>query len=108
MNGVKVNDVTRRATMRAAYVERLGAVEEIRIGELPAPTVRANEVLLQVDAAAVDPVDALTPLWALRHAAPCVPVRHWSRRRGRSRGRGSGGCRPIREGRAGVEQSSRL
>jgi NADPH:quinone reductase-like Zn-dependent oxidoreductase len=45
--------------MRAAYVERLGGVEEIRIGDLPIPALGADEVLVRVEAVAVDPVDAL-------------------------------------------------
>ncbi len=44
-------------SMQAAYVERLGPVSEIRIGELPVPAPRAGEVLVQVAAVAVNAVD---------------------------------------------------
>ncbi len=45
--------------MRAAYVERLGAADEIRIGDLPVPRPAADEVLVRVEAVAVNPVDVL-------------------------------------------------
>ncbi|MGC8472182.1 MAG: NADPH:quinone reductase [Acidimicrobiales bacterium] len=45
------------ATMRAAYVERLGAPEEIRIGELPVPAPGPTDVLVAVELVAVNPVD---------------------------------------------------
>lgn len=54
--------------MRAAYVERLGAAEEIRIGELPVPSLGADEVLVRVEAVAVNPVDTL--IRAGRYATP--------------------------------------
>ncbi|MEU9046841.1 MULTISPECIES: NADPH:quinone reductase [unclassified Kitasatospora] len=43
--------------MLAAYVDRLGSPEEIRHGELPAPRPRSNEVLVNVLATTVNPVD---------------------------------------------------
>ncbi|MEV7770880.1 NADPH:quinone reductase [Kitasatospora sp. NPDC086791] len=43
--------------MLAAYVDRLGPPEEIRHGELPAPRPRADEVLVDVLATTVNPVD---------------------------------------------------
>lgn len=45
------------ATMRAAYIERFGAVEEIRFGELPIPKAGHDQVLVRVTALAVNPVD---------------------------------------------------
>ncbi|WP_051707601.1 MULTISPECIES: NADPH:quinone reductase [unclassified Streptomyces] len=45
--------------MRAAYIEQLGSPEVIRTGELPAPVPGADEVLVDVVACAVDPVDTL-------------------------------------------------
>ncbi|ARP72893.1 NADPH:quinone reductase [Streptomyces pluripotens] len=43
--------------MLAAYVNRLGSPEEIRHGELPPPRPRSNEVLVNVCATTVNPVD---------------------------------------------------
>ncbi|MCD2256019.1 alcohol dehydrogenase catalytic domain-containing protein [Lactobacillus sp. CC-MHH1034] len=43
--------------MRAAFIEQLGGPEVIRVGEQAIPKPRANEVLVQVQAAAVDNVD---------------------------------------------------
>jgi NADPH:quinone reductase-like Zn-dependent oxidoreductase len=46
-------------TMRAAYVEELGPAEHIRYGELPVPAVGPTDVLVEVEAVAVNPVDVL-------------------------------------------------
>jgi NADPH:quinone reductase-like Zn-dependent oxidoreductase len=43
--------------MKAAYVTALGAAEEIRVGLVPVPAPGATEVLVQVEAVAVNPVD---------------------------------------------------
>ena len=43
--------------MRAAYISRLGTADEIRIGELPDPLPAADEVLVRVEAVAVNSVD---------------------------------------------------
>ncbi|HWD02881.1 MAG TPA: NADPH:quinone reductase [Amycolatopsis sp.] len=43
--------------MRAAYVERLGSVDEIRVGDLPEPTPGPGEVLVDVVATSANPVD---------------------------------------------------
>ncbi|MBB5628058.1 NADPH:quinone reductase-like Zn-dependent oxidoreductase [Sphaerisporangium krabiense] len=43
--------------MRAAYVERLGPVDAIRYGELPAPVPGPGEVLVRGMATAVNRVD---------------------------------------------------
>lgn len=43
--------------MRAAYVEKLGPAANIRVGELPVPAPGPTDVLVRVEAAAVDPVD---------------------------------------------------
>ncbi|MGL6234893.1 MAG: NADPH:quinone reductase [Segniliparus sp.] len=44
--------------MRAAYVEKLGPAESIRVGELPAPRPGQGEALVRVAAVSVNPVDA--------------------------------------------------
>lgn len=43
--------------MKAAYIEKTGAPDEIRFGDLAEPTVGAKQVLVAVDAVAIDPVD---------------------------------------------------
>lgn len=43
--------------MRAAYIEQAGPPENIRIGELPDPRHVANQVLVRVRAASVNPID---------------------------------------------------
>lgn len=43
--------------MRAAYIERLGGADEIVVGELPTPQPGEYEVLVRVEASAVDSVD---------------------------------------------------
>jgi NADPH2:quinone reductase len=43
--------------MRAAYIEQTGPPENIRIGELPDPRPTGTQVLVEVKAASVNPVD---------------------------------------------------
>jgi NADPH:quinone reductase-like Zn-dependent oxidoreductase len=43
--------------MRAAYIEQRGPAENIRYGELPVPVPGPTDVLVQVEAVAVNPVD---------------------------------------------------
>jgi 2-desacetyl-2-hydroxyethyl bacteriochlorophyllide A dehydrogenase len=43
--------------MRAAYIERLGTPAEIRYGELPAPRPGPTDVLVDITATTVNPVD---------------------------------------------------
>ncbi|MDT0307463.1 NADPH:quinone reductase [Streptomyces sp. DSM 44917] len=52
--------------MRAAYIERLGPPEEIRCGTLPDPEPGPGEVLVEVAASAVNPVDTLVRAGAFR------------------------------------------
>lgn len=58
------------ATMRAAFVERLGRPEEIRVGELPLPVPGPEDVLVRVEASAVDPVDGFVRSGAYRTPTP--------------------------------------
>lgn len=60
--------------MRAAYIERLGSPEEIRFGELPAPVPGPTDVLVDVLASTVNPVDTLVRSGVFRTALdfPCV------------------------------------
>ncbi len=43
--------------MKAAYIKQTGAPSVIEYGDLPQPTLGAGQVLVQVEAVAVDPVD---------------------------------------------------
>ncbi|MBD0422206.1 NADPH:quinone reductase [Streptomyces sp. TRM S81-3] len=44
-------------TMRAAYIDSVGPADAIRWGELPVPSAGPTDVLVRVEAVAVDPVD---------------------------------------------------
>ncbi|MGX4688974.1 NADPH:quinone reductase [Streptomyces sp. JNUCC 63] len=56
--------------MRAAYVEQLGSPDLIRFGELPAPVPGPGEVLVDVLATAVDPVDTFVRSGVFRTPLP--------------------------------------
>lgn len=56
--------------MRAAYIEELGPPEVIRWGELPPPVPEAGEVLVDVLATAVDPVDTFVRSGVFRTPLP--------------------------------------
>lgn len=43
--------------MKTAYIERYGNNDVVKIGELPKPEVSANDLLVEVKAASVNPVD---------------------------------------------------
>lgn len=43
--------------MKAAFIRRLGGVDEIEVGRLPVPTCGADDVLIRVEALAVNHVD---------------------------------------------------
>jgi NADPH2:quinone reductase len=43
--------------MRAAYIEKVGPPESIRVGELPDPKPTGSQVLVRVGAASVNPID---------------------------------------------------
>ncbi|WP_334330339.1 quinone oxidoreductase family protein [Companilactobacillus sp. HBUAS59699] len=43
--------------MKAAYIEKTGSYKEIKIGELPLPTIKNNEVLVKVSYTSVNHVD---------------------------------------------------
>jgi NADPH2:quinone reductase len=43
--------------MRAAYIEQTGPIENIRVGDLPPPELKAGQVLVRVKAVALNPID---------------------------------------------------
>jgi NADPH:quinone reductase-like Zn-dependent oxidoreductase len=47
--------------MKAAYIEQYGGSEQLKIGELEKPVIGPDDVLIEVYAASVNPVD-----WKLR------------------------------------------
>ncbi|HEY8457559.1 MAG TPA: zinc-binding dehydrogenase [Actinopolymorphaceae bacterium] len=65
--------MSQAATMKAAFVERLGSAEDIRVGALPVPRPAADEVLVKVEATAVNPVDTLIRSGAYRTPLPGFP-----------------------------------
>lgn len=56
--------------MTAAYVTELGPAESIRVGELPVPIPGPTDVLVAVDAVAVNPVDAFIRAGRYRTPTP--------------------------------------
>lgn len=57
-------------TMDAAYVERLGPVENIRYGRLPVPRIGPTDVLVAVAAVTVNPVDTFVRSGGFATATP--------------------------------------
>jgi NADPH:quinone reductase-like Zn-dependent oxidoreductase len=57
-------------TMRAAYVTRLGPASEIHVGSLPVPTPGPTDVLVEVEAVAVNPVDTYVRSGGYRTPVP--------------------------------------
>ena len=47
--------------MKAAYIEQYGGSEQFKVGELEKPVIGPDDVLIEVYAASVNPVD-----WKLR------------------------------------------
>ena len=43
--------------MRAAYIEQIGPPENIRVGQLPDLSPTGSQVIVQVHAASVNPID---------------------------------------------------
>ncbi len=63
-------DISIPRFMRAAWVDRLGPVENIRFGELPVPEIDPADVLVRVSAVAVNPVDTFVRSGAYRTPTP--------------------------------------
>lgn len=63
--------------MKAAYVEKTGSLDSLKIGELETPEVGEGEVLVRIKAAGVNPVDAAVPQGYLEermpHGFPLIP-----------------------------------
>ncbi|MGW2254765.1 NADP-dependent oxidoreductase [Kitasatospora sp. NPDC001660] len=57
--------------MRAAYIESYGAIDDVvRVGDRPEPAVGADQVLIRVRRASVNPIDHIVASGALRTVAP--------------------------------------
>ena len=56
--------------MKAAYIEQPGPPENIRIGDLPKPEAKAGQVLVKVQAVAVNPIDTYIRSGLVRMALP--------------------------------------
>lgn len=67
---MSVPGVPQDVRMRAAYIEQRGPAENIRYGTLPEPVAATGEVLVQVDAVAVNPVDTFVRSGSYATAMP--------------------------------------
>lgn len=61
---------TRVRRMRAAWIDALGPVDNIRYGELPVPLPGPTDVLVRVEAVAVNPVDTFVRSGSYRTPIP--------------------------------------
>lgn len=55
--------------MKAAYIEKTGPADSIRYGEIPTPKPTGSEVLVRVEAVAVNPIDTY-----IRSGAVAMPI----------------------------------
>lgn len=63
-----MNDIP--SVMKAAYITEYGPAEAIRVGELPVPAIGSTDVLVRVDALAVNHVDTFVRSGAYRTNTP--------------------------------------
>lgn len=64
------SDRTDDRMMRAAFVDQLGPAGNIRLGDLPLPTPGPTDVLVEVAATTVNPVDTFVRSGAYRTPTP--------------------------------------
>jgi NADPH:quinone reductase-like Zn-dependent oxidoreductase len=58
------------STMQAARIYAWGALQDIRIEEIPIPEPKADEVLIKVRAASINPIDVAVAHGAAQHIFP--------------------------------------
>jgi NADPH:quinone reductase-like Zn-dependent oxidoreductase len=68
----QIKDSTMAKTMKAAYYETFGGIENIKIDDLEIPDAKEGEVLIKVKAAGVNPVDAAVREGYLKDFIPSV------------------------------------
>ena len=56
--------------MKAAYIEKTGLVDQITYGDLPKPKATGSQVLVQVKAVSVNPIDTYIRSGASRWTCP--------------------------------------
>ena len=89
--------------MKAAYIEQIGPPENIIYGDLPTPKPAAGQVLVKVEAVALNPVDTYIRAGLIPHgvaAAVCRRLRSGRRGRGGRPGRDEVSARAIAFGEA--------
>jgi len=65
--------------MRAIKFEKTGALTELKLQELPQPSIKVNEVLVEIHAAAVNPSDVKNVLGMMPHTTlPRIPGRDFA------------------------------
>ncbi len=60
-------------TMKAAFIRQYGDFEVIEVGSLPKPTLQADEVLIKIHAASVNPTDVLRQRGYMQNTMPGKP-----------------------------------
>ena len=93
--------------MKALTFKRYGKSPEIGFADVPRPTLKADELLVQVHAASVNPIDNMIPTGHLQ-TRPALPASgHAGQRSGRCGDRGRQPRDPLQAGRCGLRQHLR-
>src|SRR5579864_1598694 len=54
--------------MKAVYIQKHGAIGDLKVSERPAPSIKPGEVLVQLDAAGINPSDLASVQGRFPHA----------------------------------------